>query len=101
MSRRWLWIVVSALLVLGAVFAVGRLRAPTGAQVTPVAENAVPVEVAQVTRGTVQRTVDVSGSLTSARLAEVFARRSGRVTRVLVSDGARVAAGQPLSLIHI
>ncbi len=96
MRRPWFWIVLAAAVVLVGVLAFGRLRAPTGAQVKPVAEDTVPVEVAQVTRSTLERTVEVTGSLTSARVAEVFARRSGLVARVLVNDGARVEAGQPL-----
>lgn len=96
MRRPWFWIVLAAAVVLVGVLAFGRLRAPTGAQVKPVVEDTVPVEVAKVTRSTFERTVEVTGSLTSARVAEVFARRSGLVARVLVNDGARVEAGQPL-----
>lgn len=95
MRRPWFLIVLAAAVGLVGVLAVGRLRAPTGAQVKPV-EDTVPVEVAKVTRSTFERTVEVTGSLTSARVAEVFARRSGLVARVLVNDGARVEAGQPL-----
>jgi len=97
--RRWIWIVlVVAVLLLGG-FAFGRLRGPTRAQVAPPEAPPVPVEVAAVTRQTVERTVDVSGSLTSARVAEIFARQSGPVARVLVSDGAQVSAGQPLVVL--
>ncbi|HEV8338794.1 MAG TPA: efflux RND transporter periplasmic adaptor subunit [bacterium] len=94
--RRWIWILLLVIILLLGGLAVGRLRAPTGAQAPPPETPPVPVEVALVTRQTVERTVDVSGSLTSARVAEVFARQSGPVVRVLVSDGAQVSAGQPL-----
>jgi len=94
--RRWIWILLLVVVLLLGGLAVGRMRAPTGAQAPPPEAPPVPVEVAAVTRQTVERTVDVSGSLTSARVAEVFARASGPVARVFVSDGAHVTAGQPL-----
>jgi multidrug efflux pump subunit AcrA (membrane-fusion protein) len=97
--RRWIWIVLLVAVLLLGGLAMGRLRAPTGAQGPPPETPPVPVEVALVTRQTVERTVDVSGSLTSARVAEVFARQSGPVARVLVSDGAQVSAGQPLVVL--
>ncbi len=97
--RRWRWIAAFVAVLLLGGFAFGRLRAPTRAQVAPPEAPPVPVEVALVARQTVERTVDVSGSLTSARVAEVFARQAGPVARVLVSDGARVSAGQPLVVL--
>ncbi len=91
--RRW-WIVVA----LGAaVVGVIALRGRQPAVAPVVAEPAaVPVEVAAAAVGPVARTVEVTGTVTSARLAEVFPKASGRVVRVYVQDGARVAAGQPL-----
>jgi RND family efflux transporter MFP subunit len=49
-----------------------------------------------VKTGTVARTVEVSGTVISARSAEVVPKISGRVARVLVQDGVRVGAGQAL-----
>jgi HlyD family secretion protein len=99
MRRRWFLVI--PLVVIGAVvamFAANNRRgavAPPSAAPTP-APAAIPVEVASVTKGDVTRTVEVSGTVTSARMAEIFPKHSGRVTRVLVQDGARVAAGQVL-----
>lgn len=98
MSRRWVWILILVVILVGVGLAVGRRRAPTRAQVPP-AEEVIPVEVALVQRGTLDHTVEVSGSLTSARLTEVLPRRSGTVVRVLVQDGDRVTAGQPLVVL--
>lgn len=98
MSRRWIWIAILVVVLVGAGLAAGRLRAPTRAQVQPV-EEAIPVEVALVERSTLEHTVEVTGSLTSARLTEVLPRRSGTVVRVLVRDGDRVTAGQPLVIL--
>ncbi|MBI3998260.1 MAG: biotin/lipoyl-binding protein, partial [Armatimonadetes bacterium] len=92
--RRW-WIVVLLIVVIGAAVTTMRGRRTPAAPVetTPAL---VPVEVAMAQTGTVARTVEVSGTVTSARLAEIFPTIGGRVIRVYVKDGARVTAGQPL-----
>jgi HlyD family secretion protein len=88
-------VLVLVLLVAGAAFAMlGRGRQP--APVVDTAPPAVPVEVATVQRGSAVRAVEVSGTVASARSAEVVPKISGRVLRVHVQDGARVSMGQPL-----
>lgn len=93
--RRWVVVLALVAVALGAGATLwGRGRAaPEASMATP---SAVPVEVAAVTRGTVTRTVEVSGTVVSARSADVVPKIGGRVVRVFVTDGARVAAGQPL-----
>jgi HlyD family secretion protein len=98
---RRLWLFLIPVIAIAAVIAVraagGRHNADAPAAQQPQAvPAAVPVEVAAVTRGDVARTVEVSGTVTSARMAEIFPKQSGRVARVLAQDGARVAAGQAL-----
>jgi RND family efflux transporter MFP subunit len=90
----WFVLVVAALAggVGAAVFARNRAAAPTSAPAPPL----VPVEVARVEQATIARTLEVSGTVVPARSAEVVPKISGRVARVLVQDGDRVAAGQPL-----
>lgn len=91
--RRW-WIVV---LLVGVIAGVVALRGRRPAVTPVVAEPAaVPVEVSAVVVGPVARTVEVTGTVTSARLAELFPKISGRVARVYVQDGARVTAGAPV-----
>jgi RND family efflux transporter MFP subunit len=93
--RRWLVVLVFVMLVaLAGVAVLGRNR--SAGPVPETAAPAVPVEVAGVSEGTVVRTVEVSGTVVAARTAELFPKISGRVARVLVQDGARVAAGQVL-----
>ncbi|MDR7470548.1 MAG: efflux RND transporter periplasmic adaptor subunit [Armatimonadota bacterium] len=99
MKRRWFWIVLVLGMLLAGGIAAGRVRAPRAAPVAPAEEEAIPVEVAPVQGATLERTVEVSGSLTSARMAEILPRRSGVVARVLVTEGARVRAGQPLVVL--
>ncbi|MGH2371888.1 MAG: efflux RND transporter periplasmic adaptor subunit [bacterium] len=95
--KRW-WVIAVLLAVAGIAAVALRGRSPAASPQAPPGQPAavVPVEVATVTSGAVARTVEVSGTVTSARAAEVFAKQSGRVVRVLVQDGARVAAGQAI-----
>jgi HlyD family secretion protein len=95
--RRW-WIVVVLVVLLigvGASLAM-RSRGRSAAQPTDPAPPAVPVEVTRVTSGSVMRTIEVSGTVVPVRSAEVQPKISGRVARVLVQDGDRVASGQVL-----
>jgi multidrug efflux pump subunit AcrA (membrane-fusion protein) len=98
--RRWMIIGLVVLGMLGMIV-VTRMRPGAGGmqQQAQPAQPEIPVEVAPVTRETLEATVQVSGTLTSARLARIFPRRSGRVTRVLVSEGAYVRAGQVLVML--
>lgn len=98
MRRRWFWIALVVVVLVAGGLAAGRMRAPRAAPPPP-AEEVVPVEVVLVEAATLERTVEVSGSLTSARMAEILPRRSGVVTRVLVNEGAKVHARQPLVVL--
>jgi len=95
MRRRW-WLVLVVLVLVAVVMIGGRSRRTPAAPPVESGPVAVPVEVASAEVGTVVRTVEVSGTVTSARMAEVFPQISGRVARVHVQDGARVGAGQVL-----
>ncbi|MDQ7858223.1 MAG: efflux RND transporter periplasmic adaptor subunit [Armatimonadota bacterium] len=93
--RRWwvgLVVVVAALAAAGVLLGRGRSAAPA----SQAAPSRVPVEVAAARRADVVRAVEVSGTVTSARTASLYPKISGRVARVLVQDGARVAAGAAL-----
>lgn len=93
--RRWWWVIL-VLVVVAAAGTTLRGRGSPGSSREPAAPPPVPVEVAAVEQGTIARTVEVSGTVTSARVAEIYPKVSGRVARVLAQDGDRVAAGQPL-----
>jgi HlyD family secretion protein len=96
--RRWLMVLALIAVALGVGATLwGRGRAAPETMATP--PPVVPVEVAAVTRGTVVRTVEVSGTVVSTRSADVVPKIGGRVARVLVADGARVAAGQALVVL--
>lgn len=53
-----------------------------------------PVAVAEVERGTVEEVVEAPGTITPRAVASVDSPADGRVTRLLVEDGARVRAGE-------
>ncbi len=92
--RRWWWVVLLVLAVVAAGTVLrgrGSPSAPSGA--APVL---IPVEVAAVEKGDVSRVVEVSGTVTSARVTEIYPKVGGRVARVLATDGTRVSAGQAL-----
>src|SRR3990172_7504386 len=96
--RRWFWIILIIVLLIAGGLTAGRMRAPKAAPVQQ-AEEVIPGEVAPVEPATLERTVEVSGSLTSARMTEVQPRRSGPVARVLVGEGEYVKAGRPLVVL--
>jgi membrane fusion protein (multidrug efflux system) len=54
-------------------------------------EQIVPVEVTPVTRGNVQSTCEVLGTVTANKSAQVFPETIGRVTRILVKEGSYVS----------
>jgi RND family efflux transporter MFP subunit len=72
---------------------------PAGAQPSPrgaAALHSVPVTVAPLERKTVERTVEVVGSLRGLEQVTVGSKRSGRVIRVLHDMGDRVRPGETL-----
>ena len=58
--------------------------------------HSVPVTVAPLERKTVERTVNVVGSLRGWEQVTVGSKRSGRVVKVLHDMGDRVPPGEPL-----
>lgn len=68
----------------------------TKAEARESAPGPVPVTVAPLQRRTVERTIEVVGSLRGWEQVTVGAKRSGRVVKVLHDMGDRVAPGEPL-----
>lgn len=60
------------------------------------AQDAAPVRVVQPDRGAAQDVITLTGTVTSARSADLSVRVSGLVKRVLVDAGIRVEAGELL-----
>lgn len=57
---------------------------------------AVSVQVEPVGKGPVEEAVVLSGSLEPQYQVDVFSRRAGRLSRVIVKEGQRVRVGDPL-----
>jgi multidrug efflux pump subunit AcrA (membrane-fusion protein) len=58
-----------------------------------------PVRTAVAERGDIQRVLAITGSLEAERRSDVASNLSGKIDRVLVDEGAAVAAGQPLAVL--
>jgi membrane fusion protein (multidrug efflux system) len=75
------------------------VAAPPASPGEPAAEalpGAVEVTTARVRRGSILERISAPGSLRARRESRIGAEVSGRIQRVFVSDGDRVAAGDPL-----
>jgi multidrug efflux pump subunit AcrA (membrane-fusion protein) len=94
MTKRWR----AALVALSASAALGCAAKKNEAEEGPKssAPKPVAVTVAPIERRTVERTVDVVGSLKGWEEVTVGAKRMGRVLKVLHDIGDRVKPGEPL-----
>lgn len=100
--RKWIIGAVGVmLLVAGGVVAQQRLR-PQGTPATVATAEVEPVavEVAPVTRGTIERTLGLTGTVVSARRVELTTRMPGRIARVFVREGSRVSAGTAIAALE-
>ena len=82
-SKRWLWLVFVVALIAGAAFALTRPKL-------------VPVDILIAKREDVQTSVVASGRVLAPARVDIGSTITGRVQRVAVREGARVAAGELL-----
>ncbi len=96
---RKVWIIIIVVLVLAIAAA---LRITANQRKTTVEEisQVVPVEVVPVTRGEVKSTCEVLGTVEADKDAPVFPETMGRVTRILVKEGAYVSKGSNIIAIR-
>ncbi|MEH2001176.1 MAG: efflux RND transporter periplasmic adaptor subunit [Nostoc sp.] len=95
-KRRWLWLFLPALLLLGGVTAiVWRLLTPqTSAPPTVNAQpQGVRVKISTVQSGIIEESSDFIASLKSQRSVTLQPRIQGQVTQIFVKSGDPVAAG--------
>ncbi|WP_295684875.1 efflux RND transporter periplasmic adaptor subunit [uncultured Nevskia sp.] len=92
-QKRSVWIVASVLLVMAAVawFWVGKEKAAVAPAATPLSVRVAPVRVQDV-----PQVLEAVGKVVPSASVEVRPQTGGLLTRVLIADGARVKAGQPL-----
>ena len=86
-APRWVWWVGGGLALFGLAGAVGWLAAPRGVPVRVATVEVAPAEVA-VGPGTI---LDASGYVVARRQATVSAKITGKVVRVAIEEGQRVA----------
>ena len=101
--RKWMIVgLVIIIVVVGGIFTMQRSRpaaSPVPAPQVPPQE-AVAVEAAPVTRGNIDRTLSLTGTVVSRQRVELTPKIPGRIASVLVSEGTRVGAGQVVARLE-
>jgi RND family efflux transporter MFP subunit len=99
-SRRWLWLLLTFLLLGGGGFVVWRLFTPRGvSQEAPQAQS-IPVKLQELTTGTIEDASSFVGRLEAQQAVALRPEAQGRVTRIFIRDGDRVAAGDPIAELN-
>jgi membrane fusion protein (multidrug efflux system) len=94
-----LWTALASAGVLVAISGCGRTTSEPGAQQGSTVSRVVPVTIKPLERRTVERTVDVIGSLRGWEQVTVGSKRAGRVVKVHHDIGDRVQPGDPLVVL--
>ena len=85
--RKWIIIIIAVVVVVAIA-----LRLATSRRTSEKVEAVkVAVEVMPTTKGHIQRTCELLGSVTADKTAQVFPETIGRVTQILVKEGQYVA----------
>jgi membrane fusion protein, multidrug efflux system len=99
-NHEWIRVPVALSVALGLCLGAGCGRGPfertQARDNNPRPDPAVPVEVAQVARGTIESTVKSTAHLEAEAEVKVIARTSNRVTALLVEEGDLVKKGRLL-----
>jgi len=103
--RKWMVVllVILAVVVMGGVLVSRRRPVAQSPQSQPVAQppvETVVVEVTPVRRGTIERTLDLTGSIISAQEVHVTPRIPGKIAAILVTEGSRVGRGQVIARLE-
>lgn len=91
--KKWIVIGLALLLVLTGGFVVSRRPRSVTPSAAP-GPDAVAVEVATVQRGTIERVLELNGSVVSTQRVELTTEIPGKIDVIAVREGARVAAEQ-------
>lgn len=101
--KRIVWILIPLILVIGCVVKgrhAKKERPGSGKQSGTPATQAVPVEVAPVTVGRMDRTLAITGDIKVDEEVEIASKISGRVRFVAAKAGDRVTRGQVLAALE-
>lgn len=89
-----------AVVLLGSFFITGCNQAQSSAATDVAAEVAIPVEIAKAKLGVISSSYRTTTTLAARTEAEVMAKSSGIVQRILVEEGEQVSAGQLLAVLE-
>lgn len=97
-SRRWLWLLLTLVLLAGGGYGLWRWLAPQKS--APTAANAqppkVPVKISTVQSGIIEDSSEFVANLESRRSVNLQPRVQGQVAQIFVRSGDTVAAGNPI-----
>ena len=93
--RPWLWLLAIALLLGGGVAAWRMLR-PSSAETAQQPPQSIPVKLQLVESSRIQDSAEFVGTLQAEEGADLRPETEGRVTRIYVAEGARVARGNAI-----
>ncbi|RUR73770.1 efflux RND transporter periplasmic adaptor subunit [Chlorogloeopsis fritschii PCC 9212] len=98
-KRRWLWLLLALLGLMGGGFLLWRLLTPTNTQ-APAGANAspqaIPVKVSTVQSGLIEDSSEYIASLESRRSVILQPRIQGQVAQILVRSGDTLKQGDPI-----
>lgn len=90
-----------AVVVLGGVLASRRRpAAPTPPPTAQPTVEIIVVEVSPARRSTIERTLDLTGSIVSAQEVSVTPKIPGKIAAILVTEGSRVSRGQSIARLE-
>lgn len=97
-------VIIITLLLVGGVVAQRMRGSQAGGSAAvprrvPAAE-AVAVEAAPAVRGAIEQTLDLTGTVVSARRVELMSKMPGRIDAVYVREGGRVAEGARIAALE-
>ncbi|MDP3703899.1 MAG: biotin/lipoyl-binding protein, partial [Candidatus Omnitrophota bacterium] len=102
--RKWGIVIAAAVLIIlaGGLVAQqrGRSAAPAGQpQAAPAEPDAVAVEAAPAALGSIEQTLDLTGTIVSSRRVELTPKIPGKIAAIYVQEGARVSGGQAIAAL--
>ena len=100
--KKTLIVVVVIAVVLGGLLLASKIRTTKNETRTTEeiwAEEGIPVGTARVSRGDMERTVEVTGDINALKQATLSAKIAGRVVAVYAREGDRVSKGQTIVLL--
>lgn len=102
--RKWGLIIAAAvaIILVGGLVAQQRGRSaapPSQPQASSTETDVVAVEATPATFGSIEQTLDLTGTIVAARRVELTPKIPGKIAAIYVQEGARVSAGQAIAAL--